>query len=156
MELFTIGGYGHSEASFLKALQDNRIDLFVDIRQRRGMRGKSYSFLNATKLQSNLNEIGVSYIHLKELAPTTKVREVQKAADDSAHDTKRERSRLSSAFINSFRSEVLDNASIDGVLSRVKGFDRVCLFCVEKGHEACHRSVVAEWLESVTGKAGHI
>lgn len=156
MELFTIGGYGHTEASFLSALQENRIDLFVDIRQRRGMRGQIYSFLNAAKLQSNLRGIGVSYIHIKDLAPTVKVREVQKEADEMAHDTKRERSKLSNAFIDSYKVEVLSNTRIEDVLSQIKGFDRVCLFCVEKGHEACHRSIVADWLESTTGKARHI
>lgn len=156
MELFTIGGYGHSEISFFDALRKNSIDLFIDIRQRRGMRGSKYSFLNATKLQQKLGEIGVSYIFLKELAPTTEVRTVQHNADELSRQTKSGRVALSDAFIIAYKSFVLDRLSIDQLIAKVSGFERICFFCVESGHRACHRSIVSDWLETTFGKAKHI
>ena len=54
MQIYTIGGYGHTEDSFLRAIKSNAIDLFIDVRQRRGMRGSAYSFLNAKRLEDNL------------------------------------------------------------------------------------------------------
>lgn len=156
MEIYTIGGYGHSETSFFEALRKNRIDLLIDIRQRRGMRGRTHSFLNATKLQEKLGEIGVAYIFLKELAPTTEVRNVQRHADEVSRQSKRGRLFLSDAFISAYKSEVLDRLNIDHVIDRASGFERVCFFCVESGHRACHRSIVSDWLETSLGKAKHI
>jgi uncharacterized protein (DUF488 family) len=77
MRLYTIGGYGHTEKSFINALKSNNIDLFVDVRQRRGMRGATYSFLNAKKLEENLKSAEISYLHFKDLAPTNEVRSFQ-------------------------------------------------------------------------------
>lgn len=45
MEFFTIGVYNSNENTFFKKLVDNRIDTFCDIRQRRGVRGAEYAFI---------------------------------------------------------------------------------------------------------------
>lgn len=66
------GVYGNSETEFFQKLLDEKITLFVDVRQRRGMRGSKYAFVNSTYLQNKLNELGIQYIHIKELAPTMK------------------------------------------------------------------------------------
>lgn len=155
-ELYTIGGYGHSETSFFDKLAKNRIELLIDIRQRRGMRGRTYSFLNATKLQEKLSEIGVAYLFLKELAPTTEVRNVQHSADEVSRQTKRGRLFLSDSFISAYKSEVLDRLTIREMVEKVGRFQRICFFCVESGHRACHRSIVSDWLETTLGKAKHI
>lgn len=156
MQLFTIGGYGHDERSFVAALKESGIDLFVDIRFRRGMRGSRYSFLNATRLQEILENADIEYIHLKSLAPSDTVRAVQKAADAQANDTKRNRLHLSEGFVSAYKDDVLQNTSQDDVLKAIEGYSRVCLFCVEKSHMACHRSIVANWLENTIGPARHI
>ncbi|MBS4031080.1 MAG: DUF488 family protein [Clostridiales bacterium] len=62
-------------------LQNNNIDLFIDIRIRRGMRGSKYSFVNSTYLQKKLKMLGVDYLHCKELAPTDEIRALQKGED---------------------------------------------------------------------------
>ncbi|AZB56131.1 DUF488 domain-containing protein [Cereibacter sphaeroides] len=156
MKLFTIGGYGHTEESFLKTLKSNGIDLFVDIRQRRGMRGKAYAFLNAKKLEENLRSAGISYLHFKDLAPTNEVRSFQKTADIAASSSKRERDKLSSAFIEAYKRGILSGKEREEILGRVSEYRNICFFCVEKGHEACHRSVLTDWLEPIAGAATHI
>jgi len=156
VQLYTIGGYGHTESSFMRAIEENGIQAFIDIRHRRGMRGSAYAFLNAKKLQSNLESIGVTYIHLKSLAPTNEIRTLQKDADSVTNETKRGRAKLSEEFIQAYTDVVLGHTSQHQVLEKLEEFDKVCLFCVEKGHEACHRSIVAEWLEAKTGRAKHI
>lgn len=156
MQIFSIGGYGHDEQSFVSALKTNKIDLFVDIRFRRGMRGSRYSFLNATRLQEILRDSGIEYIHLKSLAPSDAVRAVQKAADAQKNDAKRNRLQLSDAFISAYKNYVLQNASQDDVLQAIARHNRVCFFCVEKAHKACHRSIVTDWLENTVGPARHI
>ena len=51
MDFYTIGVYGKTETDFFTSLINKEIDLFCDIRQRRGVRGKKYSFVNSLKLQ---------------------------------------------------------------------------------------------------------
>ena len=45
--LKTIGVYGFDRESFLAALADARVDLLLDVRQRRGVRGSEYAWANA-------------------------------------------------------------------------------------------------------------
>ena len=80
----TIGVYGFDRDSFLAALADAGIDLLLDVRQRRGVRGSEYAWANARRLQAALAEAGIGYTHLKELAPTTELRELQYREDDQA------------------------------------------------------------------------
>lgn len=81
MEIFTLGVYNSTEQQFFGKLVENRIDTFCDIRQRRGLRGSQYAFVNSQRLQQRLAEIGISYTYLKELAPTKEIRDKQKEAD---------------------------------------------------------------------------
>lgn len=155
-QIYTIGGYGYTKISFLQALKSNRIDLFVDVRQRRGMRGSTYSFLNARKLEENLLKIGVLYLHLKSLAPTNEVRAFQKSADHETGAAKRNRDRLSQGFIEAYEKEILNQEDKEVVLRTLNGHKNICFFCVETHHEACHRSILTNWLEPLAGKAKHI
>lgn len=154
--IYTIGGYGHTKSSFVGALLANGIDLFVDVRQRRGMRGSSYSFLNAKSLETMLADVGVSYLHLRDLAPSQQVRALQKAADQDSVVSKRARSKLSGRFVEGYRKETLSQKRPEEILNQMTGYSNVCFFCVEGSHEACHRSLVTEWLEPITGVAKHI
>lgn len=155
-KLYTIGGYGHTEESFLKSLMANGIDLFVDVRQRRGMRGRAYAFLNAKKLEENLFNAGIPYLHFKDLAPTNEIRAFQKAADSASNSSKRGRHKLSVGFKEAYKREILSDREQQEILSRISGYRSVCFFCVEKGHEACHRSVLTDWLEPFPGATKHI
>src|SRR4051794_35189985 len=72
----TIGVYGWTLDRFLYALRDAEVALLLDVRQRRGVRGREYSWANAQRLQHALAEAGIGYWHHKELAPTTELRHV--------------------------------------------------------------------------------
>ena len=61
-----------------------RLDTFCDIRQRRGVRGATYAFANSQRLQVRLAELGIRYLHRKDLAPTKAMREVQAEADKAS------------------------------------------------------------------------
>jgi len=146
-QIFTIGGYGFTEPSFLRALDQARVDLFCDVRQRRGMRGSSYAFLNAKRLQSLLSEAGIQYLHFKDFSPTSAIREAQKDEDAKLGILKRSRESLGSAFIAGYKSEVLAPKSQQAFFDRFpKNASRPCIFCVERKPAACHRSLLADWL----------
>lgn len=102
MRLFTIGGYGFSKDSFLAALKRAGVDTFVDVRQRRGMRGSAYSFLNRVRLEEALVASGVRYVHAPALAPTTEIRDAQKARDAALGQAKRDRTRLAPDFVAAY------------------------------------------------------
>ena len=91
LQIVTIGVYGFSEDEFFGKLIDAKVDLFVDVRMRRGVRGAKYSFVNSQRLQAKLAELGIAYVHHKDLAPTKQIRDVQHATDKSAHIAKRKR-----------------------------------------------------------------
>ena len=54
----------------------------LDVRQRRGVRGREYAWANSARLQAALAEAGIGYGHHPELAPTTELRQLQYAEDD--------------------------------------------------------------------------
>ena len=150
--LLTVGVYGFSEPEFFHRLLDARVDLFVDIRARRGMRGSEYAFANSARLQARLAELGIGYRHVRALAPTEAVRDIQKAADRAEHQQKRTRHGLSDAFIAAYQAQVLDAFDAPGFLAtldpQVRAF---CLFCVERDPLSCHRSLAAAWFAAQTG-----
>lgn len=145
MRVFTIGGYGFDESSFLAALEAADVDLFLDIRQRAGMRGSQYAFLNKSRLQESLSRMGKEYRHLSKLAPTADIRALQKEEDRAEGVLKRERLELSPSFIAAYQDEVLSafDAEIDEFADSLQDVESIALFCVEESPQACHRSIVA-------------
>ena len=158
MKLYTIGVYGYSEEDFFGTLADNKIDLFIDIRARRGMRQSSpYKFVNSTYLQWKLKECGIEYVHLKALAPTDEIRALQRKADEETKLRKRDRIELSESYINAYKKEILktrkrkaaNKLNVLELLAEAREAVgnsgalplSMVLFCVEANPNACHRSI---------------
>lgn len=152
IRIFTIGVYGFDEDSFFSALTAVGVDTFCDIRQRRGLRGSTYAFANSLRLQDRLAMLGIRYVYRKDLAPSRDVRDVQKREDSRHGVGKRIRTSLSSAFIQAYDSECLQNFSAAEFLDSVGGNAKVvAFFCVEREPDACHRSLVAAKLAADLG-----
>jgi uncharacterized protein (DUF488 family) len=148
--LRTIGVYGFDRDSFIRALEGAGVDLLLDVRQRRGVRGSEYAWANAQRLQAALAEAGIGYSHLKELAPTTEMRQLQYAEDARLGEGKRNRTALAPAYVERYSEEVLDQVDLDPVVQWI-GKSSAALLCVERDPEACHRSLVAERLRREHG-----
>jgi uncharacterized protein (DUF488 family) len=147
IKIVTIGVYGFDESSFFDALCKADVDTFCDIRSRRGVRGATYAFANSKRLQARLAELGIRYLHRKDLGPTKTVREKQAAADKATKTAKRKRTELGEAFIEAYHTECLDVFDPQSLLDELESDAKVvALFCVETAPEACHRSLVAEKL----------
>jgi uncharacterized protein (DUF488 family) len=151
-EFLTIGVYGYDEDSFFRALEDAGVDTFCDLRRRRGVRGSEYAFANSQRLQARLAALGIRYLHVEALAPSTDLRQAQYAADREARTGKRDRTALSPEFVAGYRQECLEGFDSASFLNEL-GADarRVALFCVEREPAACHRSLVAERLAADLG-----
>ncbi len=148
--LRTIGVYGFDRDSFLAALTGAGVNLLLDVRQRRGVRGSEYAWANAKRLQAALEEAGIRYSHLSELAPTTEMRQLQYEEDARRGEGKRNRSELAPAYVERYTAEVLDRVDLDPIVKFV-GNSRPALLCVERDPEACHRSLIAARLREKHG-----
>jgi uncharacterized protein (DUF488 family) len=154
MKFITIGVYGFSEAAFFGALQQAGVDAFCDIRWRRGVRGAEYAFANRARLEKRLAELGIRYLHFRELAPTPALRQRQYEADRAEGTTKRNRFALGEVFIAGYREERLSNFDSRKFLELLGTEARtVALFCVEREPAACHRSLLADKLLGDLGAA---
>ena len=108
------------------------------------MRGSKYAFLNKTRLQQSIRSLGKDYRHIRDLAPTTEIRALQKQEDSSVGILKQERLVLSEAFIAAYEQQVLGNKfDIEAFCDNLEGVESMAFFCVEGHPKACHRSIAA-------------
>ena len=114
----TIGVYGFSAETFLPRCARPTSGVLLDVRQRRGVRGREYAWANAARLQAALAEAGIEYRHLKELAPTTELRQLQYAEDARAGVGKRSRTELAPAYVERYTREILDPVGVEAVVAR--------------------------------------
>jgi uncharacterized protein (DUF488 family) len=141
----TIGVYGFDLASFLEALDEGEVGTVVDVRQRRGVRGPQYAWANARRLQAALSEAGFGYRHMKELAPTTELRQLQYREDARLGEGKRSRTKLAPEYARRYTEEILDHVDLS-TIAELAAETRPALLCVERDPEACHRSLIAQRL----------
>jgi uncharacterized protein (DUF488 family) len=149
--LATIGVYEWSRERFLEALSDRGVRLLIDVRQRRGVRGREYAWANSARLQTALAEAGIAYLHRKELAPTTELRQLQYAEDARLKVGKRSRVELAPEYRRRYTSEILDHVDLAPIVAELPDDGATALMCVERDPEACHRSIVAARLASEHG-----
>lgn len=151
IRIFTIGVYGSTEESYFGKLVDNNVDLFCDIRQRRGVRGSQYKYVNSNYLQGKLNSLGIEYKYIKELAPTNEIRQKQKDADKLNGESKKERKVLGDVFKCEYLKCILDKYDVETLASEltIADYKNVVFFCVEEYASACHRSLVARRLSKI-------
>jgi uncharacterized protein (DUF488 family) len=150
-EIATIGVYGFDLPHFLAALREQGITTVVDVRQRRGVRGSEYAWANAKRLEAALADAGIGYVHMKELAPTTAMRELQYCEDARRGEGKRSRTRLAEGFVRAYTEQVLDSADLSPLRELMRN-GRPALLCVERDAPACHRSLIAARLAKGRGR----
>ena len=142
----TIGVYGASLETFLDALRRADVTLLLDVRQRRGVRGREYAWANSLRLQAALREASIAYRHHPELAPTTELRQLQYREDDRLGEGKRSRTALAPEYRRRYVKEVLDRVDMDAFVAGLPRRHAAALLCVERDARACHRSLIAERL----------
>jgi uncharacterized protein (DUF488 family) len=147
----TIGVYGFDADSFLQALRDANVTLIVDVRQRRGVRGKQYAWANSKRLQAMLRQADIAYRHEPDLAPTTELRKSLQSGYAKRGIGQRSRQELSPEYIEGFRAHILGQADLDELVSSLPKNGLAALMCLETEPQACHRSLIAERLEDLYG-----
>ncbi len=158
MKFFTIGLWDYSETEYFNRLVDNNIEVFCDTRQNTDIKNEIYKFADTEELPYKLQELGIKYIHLSDLAPSKEIRNLQKTADIKAGITKEQRTELCSEFKNAYQREILDNFDLRKFINQLKGnkFKNIAIFCVEKNLNACHRSLIGLEIKRLGYTVEHI
>jgi uncharacterized protein (DUF488 family) len=117
--------------------------MVVDVRQRRGVRGREYAWANSLRLQAALKTTGIRYRHVLELAPTTELRQIQYREDDRLKVGKRSRVSLAEGYRRGYLREILDRVDLGAFLEALPDDAVSALLCVEHDARACHRSLIA-------------
>ena len=125
--------------------------MLIDLRQRRGVRGSDYSWANSARLQGALAAADIGYRHVKQLAPTTELRQLQYLEDDRQGVGKRSRITLASEYAERYTGEILDPFHLGAMVDDLPTNSTTALFCVERDPEACHRSLVAARMRAEYG-----
>jgi uncharacterized protein (DUF488 family) len=140
-KIATIGVYGLTVDRFLAALRSARVEVLLDVRRRRGVRGPEYAWANSRRLQAALAEAGIGYRHLLELAPSAEMLAAQHAADHASGTGVRARAALSDEYIAAFTAQILEAVDLPALVP-----DASALFCVERDPRTCHRGLIADRL----------
>jgi uncharacterized protein (DUF488 family) len=148
-----VGVYQSGLDDFLDKLERDRVALVVDVRQRRGVRGREYAWANLLRLQAALKQAGIEYRHVRELASTTELRHLQYREDERLKVGKRSRVELAEEYRRRYLHEVLDQVDLQAFLESLPDEATSALLCVERDARACHRSLIAGRLQADYGVA---
>lgn len=152
MRIVTAGVYGHTEDTFFDAIASADIDVFVDTRRRRAVRGATYAFANSKRLQQRLADMGIRYEHRLDLAPAMDLVKAQDARDRAEGIRRSDRDHLSPELIDGYTRFVLDTFDSQAFVDSLGDpAETVLIFCVERTPDACHRSLLAQKLAQDLG-----
>lgn len=141
MKLFTIGYEKRDTDEFFELLSKNRIDILADIRAVSFSRRKEFS---KTALAGKLAEMGIEYVHIRELGGPKDLRD--KVRKDGDYDY----------FFEQYAKYLDQQAEALEILLDLAGRKSVCLLCYERDVNQCHRRSVAEKLSRMANKAFEI
>lgn len=137
MRLFTIGYEQRRPDEFFRALRESGVEVLADIRAIAFSRRKEFS---KTALSQKLREMGIEYVHLRELGGPKDLRDKVKADGDYEDFFKKYKRHLDKQ--NEGLEKLLDLATKK----------RVCLLCYERDVNRCHRRAVAQRILDTSDK----
>jgi len=136
--IFTIGYEGATVDGFIGALRKAGVALVLDIRAAPVSRKKGFS---KNHLAQHLSEAGIGYRHLRGLGTPKQGREAARSGDHQSLE------RI-------FRHHLEEpEALLDlGEALGLAAAQPVCLLCLERDPEQCHRLIVAERMAKEGGQ----
>lgn len=133
----TIGYEGAPLGDVLGRLNDAGVQLLIDVRAVAASRRAGFS---KTILGHSLNEVGIDYLHLRDLG-TPKDGRIAARAGKAA-----EMHRIFNAHMRTDAAQ----AALEQAVAAAKD-QRVCLLCFEQDWRCCHREIVADLMHERTG-----
>ena len=143
-KLFTIGYEQTPAKAVLDELEHAGVKLLVDVRAVAASRRPGFS---KKQLAAELDERGISYLHLRGLGTPKEGREAARSGKfDALH-------RIYAAHLKTPQAR----QELDELASLVKKSGPVCILCYERDHTHCHRQWIAEIIEVRDGaKIDHL
>ena len=135
--LFTIGYEGRDLEEFANRLKDFGVETLVDVRDIPLSRKKGFS---KSPLSQYLQEVGIEYVHLKQLGSPKDLREKVKEDGDYKYFYKEY-----SDYIQSQQD------TVETLYEIVVSSANTCIMCYERDPYICHRLVVAEEIRKRDG-----
>ena len=137
-------GYESAELSdFILTLNEAKIDILIDVRDRAQSRKKGFS---KTALSEALHNAGIEYLHLKELGDPKNGRI---AARNGEWD------KFHKIYTKVMNSEVAKTAI--NLINDICSNKNACLLCFERDHRTCHRKYISDAIDSRNGnKTRHL
>jgi uncharacterized protein (DUF488 family) len=134
----TIGYEGGTVAGFIRALKDADVELVLDTRAAPVSRKKGFS---KNQLAAHLADAGIGYRHLRGLGTPKRGREAARGGD-----------------VENFERIFLEHVEepealldLDEAIALAKA-QPVCLLCLERDPEHCHRLIVGSHMVGETGQ----
>jgi uncharacterized protein (DUF488 family) len=127
--IYTIGYEGLTIGEFTDILKAHAIKILVDVRELPLSRKRGFS---KNILSNAVEEVGIKYIHKRELGAPREVRHALRRTDDWA------------AYCTAYEKVLKNNQESLISLSKLSNSSRVCLMCFEEDYKACHRSLITE------------
>jgi uncharacterized protein (DUF488 family) len=132
----TIGYEGATVAGFLAALSAEGVKRLVDVRAVASSRRPGFA---KTRLAANVEDVGISYLHLRGLGTPANGRAAARAGRHA------EMRRIFLQHLARPESQV----ELETLADLVRSGPTVCLLCYEADPAHCHRTVVADALASL-------
>jgi uncharacterized protein (DUF488 family) len=134
----TIGYEGGTVDAFIRALKDAQVELVLDIRAAPVSRKKGFS---KNQLAAHLSEAGIGYRHLRGLGTPKRGRDAAHGGDVESLE------RIFRAHMD--KPEALLDLGEAIALAQAQP---VCLLCLERDPEHCHRLIVGNRMVGETGQ----
>jgi len=133
----TIGYEGAPLGEVLGRLNDAGVELLIDVRAVAASRRAGFS---KTILGNSLNEVGIGYLHLRDLGTPKDGRVAARAG--RTEDMR----RIFNAHLQTDTAQAALEQAVSASLKK-----RVCLLCFEQDWRCCHRAIVADMMQARTG-----
>lgn len=132
-EIYTAGYEGRTVDEFIELMQDNHIDLVLDVREIPISRKKGFS---KSSLSALLRSSGINYVHIRELGSPKDIREQLYKTKDYEE------------FFAEYRIYIGQHFKYVQQAWEYAVTETTCLLCFEKNPEQCHRSVIADLIQT--------
>jgi adenylate kinase family enzyme len=135
--LMTVGYEGTTSKLFFELLRQNNVEALIDVRELPLSRKPGFS---KSALERRAQEEGVRYVHMVALGCPRAVRHEYRDDHDWDH------------YKSAYEAYLATQSRAVGDLTELAQRQRCCLMCFEANPHLCHRSIVADRVQtSVTG-----
>jgi uncharacterized protein (DUF488 family) len=137
-KFFTIGYEQTPAKAVLDELEHAGVKLLVDVRAVTSSRRPGFS---KNQLAAELDERGISYLHLRGLGTPKDGRQAARAG---------QLEKLHKIYTKHLKTQQA-REDLDELAALVKKSGPVCILCYERDHRQCHRQWIAEIIEDRDG-----